>query len=65
MAVENKNEIVKTGRRKCSIAVAKVVSGKGRIFVNGKTLKGYFGNRPSLEVLIYRPLVELKQLAAA
>ena len=57
MAVENKNEIVKTGRRKCSIAVAKVVSGKGRIFVNGKTLKGYFGNRPSLEVLIYRPLV--------
>ena len=54
---ENKNEIVKTGRRKCSIAVAKVVSGKGRIFVNGKTLKGYFGNRPSLEMTIYRPLV--------
>ena len=53
----NKNEIVKTGRRKCSIAVAKVVSGKGRIFVNGKTLKGYFGNRPSLEMSIYRPLV--------
>ena len=57
MAVENKNEIVKTGRRKCSIAVAKVVSGKGRIFVNGKTLKGYFGNRPSLEMLIFKPLV--------
>lgn len=57
MAVDNKNEIVKTGRRKCSIAVAKVVSGKGRIFVNGKTLKGYFGNRPSLEMLIYKPLV--------
>ena len=57
MAVENKNEIIKTGRRKCSIAVAKVVSGKGRIFINGKTLKGYFGNRPSLEMLIYRPLV--------
>ncbi len=57
MAVENKNEIVKTGRRKCSIAVAKVTTGKGRIFVNGKTLKGYFGNRPSLEMLIYKPLV--------
>lgn len=57
MAPENKNEIVKTGRRKCSIAVAKMVSGKGRIFVNGKTLKGYFGNRPSLEMLIYKPLV--------
>lgn len=57
MAAENKNEIVKTGRRKCSIAVAKVASGKGRVFVNGKTLRGYFGNRPSLEMTIFRPLV--------
>jgi len=57
MAAENKNEVIKTGRRKCSIAVAKVASGKGRIFVNGKTLKGYFGNRPSLEMTIFRPLV--------
>ncbi len=54
---DNKNEVVKTGRRKCSIAVAKLVSGKGRVFINGKTLKGYFGNRPSLEMTIYRPLV--------
>ncbi len=54
---EAKNEVVKTGRRKCAIAQAKVVSGKGRIFINGKTLKGYFGNRPSLEMAIYRPLV--------
>ncbi len=54
---ENKNEIIKTGRRKCSIAVAKVSSGKGRVFVNGKTLRGYFGNRPSLEMTIFRPLV--------
>lgn len=52
-----KQEVVKTGRRKCSIAVAKVAPGKGRIFINGKTLKGYFGNRPSLEMAIYRPLV--------
>ena len=52
-----KNEVVKTGRRKCAIAVAKVASGKGRVFINGKTLKGYFGNRPSLEMTIYRPLV--------
>ena len=54
---DNKKEIIKTGRRKCSIAVAKIVSSKGRIFVNGKTLKGYFGNRPSLEMTIYSPLV--------
>ncbi len=57
MPAENKNEVVKTGRRKCSIAVAKVSSGKGRVFVNGKTLRGYFGNRPSLEMTIFRPLV--------
>lgn len=54
---EVKNEVVKTGRRKCAIAVAKVVPGKGRIFINGKTLKGYLGNRPSLEMAIFRPLV--------
>ena len=57
MAVKSNNEIVKTGRRKCSIAVAKLVKGKGKIIVNGKTLKGYFGNRPTLEMMIFRPLV--------
>ncbi len=57
MADKKANEVVTTGRRKCSIAVAKVVKGKGRIFINGKTLKGYFGNRPTLEMMIYRPLV--------
>ena len=31
------NEIMATGRRKSSIAVVKLVKGKGRIFVNGKT----------------------------
>ena len=56
MAVKSNNEIVKTGRRKCSIAVAKLVKGKGRVFVNGKTLAAYIGNRPTLEMLIYKPL---------
>lgn len=54
---DDKNLTTKTGRRKCAIAVAKVLSGKGRIFVNGKTLKGYLGNRPSLEMMIMHPLV--------
>ena len=57
MAVKSNNEVVKTGRRKCSIAVAKLVKGKGNIIINGKTLKGYFGNRPTLEMMIFRPLV--------
>ena len=31
----NTNEIIATGRRKTSIAIVKLVKGKGRIFVNG------------------------------
>lgn len=54
---ENKNETIKTGRRKSAIAIAKVVPGKGRVYVNGKTLKNYLGNRPTLEMMIYHPLV--------
>jgi len=46
-----------TGRRKTSIAVVKLVKGKGRIFVNGKTLQAYLGNRPAVELMIFRPLV--------
>ncbi len=51
------NEIIATGRRKNSIAVVKLVKGKGRIFVNGKILSAYIGNRPAVEMMIYRPLV--------
>ena len=45
-----------TGRRKTSTAVVKLVKGKGRVFVNGKTLAAYIGNRPALEMMIFRPL---------
>lgn len=52
-----KNEIIMaTGRRKTSTAVVKLVKGKGRVFINGKTLAAYFGNRPALEMMIFRPL---------
>ena len=50
-------EIKATGRRKTSIAVVKLVKGSGRIFVNGKKLTDYIGNRPAIEMLVYRPLV--------
>lgn len=56
MATQEK-EILATGRRKTSIAVVKLVKGKGRIFVNGKTLQAYIGNRPAVELAIFRPLV--------
>ena len=50
-------EIKATGRRKTSIAVVKLVKGSGRNFVNGKKLTDYIGNRPAIEMLVYRPLV--------
>ena len=53
----NTNEFIATGRRKTSIAVVKLVKGKGRIFVNGKTLQAYLGNRPAVELMVFRPLV--------
>lgn len=56
MATKEK-EIIATGRRKTSIAVVKLSKGKGRIFINGKTLQAYLGNRPAVELMIFRPLV--------
>lgn len=56
MATKEK-EFIATGRRKTSIAVVKLTKGKGRIFVNGKTLQAYIGNRPAVELMVFRPLV--------
>jgi len=53
----DKDIIMATGRRKTSIAVVKLVKGSGRIFVNGRKLTDYIGNRPAIEMLVYRPLV--------
>ena len=50
-------EVIATGRRKTSIAVVKLVKGKGRIFVNGKKLLDHIGNRPAIEMMVFRPLV--------
>jgi len=50
-------EFIATGRRKTSIAVVKLVKGKGRIFVNGKTLESYLGNRPAILAMVLKPLV--------
>ena len=52
----NSEAIKATGRRKCAIACVTLTKGKGRVFVNGKTLSAYFGNRPTLEMAIYKPL---------
>ncbi len=54
--------IMATGRRKTSIAVVKLVKGKGRVFINGKTLAAYIGNRPALEIQIFKPLALTENL---
>ena len=48
-------EIMATGRRKTSIAIVKLVKGKGRIFVNGKKLSDYITN-----IHIIKPIVKSK-----
>lgn len=45
-----------TGRRKCSIAKVRVITGQGNIIVNGKPVGDYFG-RKVLELVVKQPLV--------
>ena len=45
-----------TGRRKCSVAKVRVVSGQGKIIVNGLPVSDYFG-RKVLELTVKQPLV--------
>ena len=44
-----------TGRRKSSIARVRIMSGKGNITVNGKSLDEYFGEE-TLKVIVRQPL---------
>jgi small subunit ribosomal protein S9 len=45
-----------TGRRKCSVAKVRVISGQGKILVNGLPVGEYFG-RQVLELTVKQPLV--------
>jgi small subunit ribosomal protein S9 len=44
-----------TGRRKCSVAKVRVITGQGNILVNGKPITEYFG-RKVLELTVRQPL---------
>ena len=52
MAVVNYNA---TGRRKSSVARVRLIQGEGKITVNGRDLKEYFGLK-TLELIINQPL---------
>lgn len=45
-----------TGRRKCSVAKVRVITGQGNILINGKPVLDYFG-RKVLELTVRQPLV--------
>jgi len=38
----NSSEVLATGRRKCAIARVRMVSGTGKVIVNGKPMQEYF-----------------------
>ena len=54
-------EYTGTGRRKCAIARVKLVPGKGKLIINNRTAKDYFGNIPGLEMTVFQPLVLTKK----
>ncbi len=45
-----------TGRRKSSVARVRLVAGSGKVVINGRELKEYFG-RETLELIIRQPLM--------
>ena len=51
-----------TGRRKSSIARVRIMSGKGNITVNGKSLDEYFGEE-TLKVIVRQPLTVTNTLS--
>lgn len=44
-----------TGRRKCSVAKVRLVTGQGNVLINGKPISDYFG-RKVLELIVKQPL---------
>lgn len=55
MAASLANQLAGTGRRKTAVARVRIVAGNGRIVVNGRELKEYFG-RPTLQLVVRSPL---------
>ena len=55
MAKTEKNVFYGTGRIKSSIARFRLIEGKGKITVNGKDIKEYFGEE-TLRVIVKQPL---------
>ena len=61
MANSKKDVFLGTGRRKSSIARVRLTEGKGKITVNGKDIKEYFGEE-TLRVIVKQPLTVTETL---
>jgi small subunit ribosomal protein S9 len=53
---EKLEQYLGTGRRKCAVARVYLRPGKGKMVVNGKEWKSYFGDRPMLDQYMRSPL---------
>lgn len=51
-----------TGRRKKAVARVRLISGKGKITINGREYKDYFAGSVSLEATIKQPLLHTATL---
>ncbi len=56
-------EFVATGRRKTSVARVRMVTGTGKIDINGRTFEEYFPTAP-LQNTVLQPLQTVKQVNA-
>ena len=57
----NKTQYYGTGRRKSSVARVRLVSGKGKIVINNKSIDEYFGLE-TLKVIVKQPLTATETL---
>lgn len=51
-----------TGRRKTAVARVRLVPGEGKIIINGRAYKEYFGGSARLEAAIKQPLIHTTTL---
>ena len=53
---EKLEQYLGTGRRKCAVARVYLRPGKGKMVINGKEWKSFFGDRPTLDQFMRAPL---------
>jgi small subunit ribosomal protein S9 len=55
--VEQQRYFYGTGRRKTAVARVRLYPGEGQWIINGKSVQGYFGERPFQHAVLRQPLL--------